>query len=142
MIEFNTSRFGKLTVEEDRVINFPGGLIGLPALKRYVLIDYKDTEIKWLQSVDDPEVAFIVVEPFVLDRNYQLTLSDSVVEQLQLKDPKDLAILIILRVEDGKVIANFQGPLVINSSNKTGAQIIVETASIVTYNNIETVQKG
>ena len=142
MIEFNTSRFGKLSVEENRIINFPNGLIGLSHLKRYVLLDYKDTEIKWLQSVDDPQVAFIVIEPYVLDRQYQLVVSDAVMELLDVKDPKDLAVLIILRVEDEKVIANFQGPLIINSANRRGVQIIVESASIVSYNNIETVQKG
>ncbi len=136
MIEFDTSRFGRLRVEENRIIHFPDGLVGLSHLKRYVLLDYKDTEIKWLQSVDDPSVAFIVVAPFVLDRNYEITLPAQVTEALEIKDEGEVAILVILRVDGERLLANFQGPLVINTSKMKGYQLIVESASVVAYNNL------
>ena len=63
MVKIETSRFGSLEVPEDRVIRFPVGLLGFPRLNRYILIDYKDTPLKWLQSVEDPDVAFIVTDP-------------------------------------------------------------------------------
>ncbi|RMG73507.1 MAG: hypothetical protein D6710_03275 [Nitrospirae bacterium] len=141
MIEFDTTRFGRLSVQEDRVIHFPHGLIGLSHLKRYVILDYKDTEVKWLQSIEDPAVAFIVIEPFVLDKNYELNLPQQVADLLDAKESSDLVVLIILRVQDERVIANFQGPLVINTKNMRGIQIIVESASIVSYNNISTLER-
>ena len=64
MISFDTSRFGRLEVGKDKIIDFPTGLIGFPDIKRFILMDYKDTSLKWLQAVDDPDVAFIVTPPF------------------------------------------------------------------------------
>ncbi len=138
MIEFYTTRFGRLQVEDDRVIHFPHGLVGLTHLKRYVLLDYKDTELKWLQSVDDPSIAFIVIEPFLLDKHYEITLPAQVIDALEITDEQDVAILIILRVDGERLVANFQGPLVINTKKMKGFQLIVESASIVSYNNINT----
>lgn len=137
MIEFETSRFGRLQVPEERVIHFPDGLVGLPHLKRYVLLDYRDTEVKWLQAVDDASVAFIVIAPFLLDRDYEITLPAQVTEALEIEDEEDVAILIILRVDGDRLLANFQGPLVINTKKMKGFQLIVESASIVSYNNLE-----
>ena len=68
MIAFPTTRFGNLEVDDDRLIQLQDGLLGFPDLKRFVLMDYKDTVLKWFQSVDDPDVAFIVVDPSLVAR--------------------------------------------------------------------------
>ena len=63
MVCFETSRFGKLEIAEDKIIKFPAGLLGFPHVKRYALLDYEETPVKWLQAIDDPHVAFIVMDP-------------------------------------------------------------------------------
>jgi len=126
MINFSTSRFGDLQAKEEKIINFPEGLVGFPGLKRFIVIDHKDTLIKWLQSVDDPDMAFIVASPDIMTSEYPINLDSTVRKHLQLENDNDLVILFILRVEGEEVIANFQGPLIINAQNMKGAQIVLE----------------
>lgn len=125
-ITFNTSRFGELVVEEDKIIYFPEGIPGFPELKRYILMDYKDTELKWLQAVDAPDIAFIVAPPYVVTKNYNIKIDDKTKEFLELNNDNDLCVLIILRVENETVRANLAGPLLINSANKKALQAIVD----------------
>lgn len=124
MISFDTSRFGRLEVGADKIIEFPFGLIGFPNIKRFILMDYKDTSLKWLQAVDDPDVAFIVTPPSEFFPEFVLKVEAAAKKYLEIKDDDDLVALAILRVEDENVTANLQGPLVINSMNKRGMQIV------------------
>ena len=126
MIKFSSSRFGDLETKEEKIINFPDGLVGLPDLKRFIIIDHKDTPIKWLQSIDDPEMAFIVSSPDLVTAEYSLDLDRTVRQHLQIDNDNDLVVLVILRVSGENVIANLQGPLVINANNMRGAQIVLE----------------
>ncbi len=128
MVAIDTTRFGPLEVSEDRIIRFPAGLLGFPRLNRYVLIDYKDTPLKWLQAVDDPDVAFIVTDPKAIAGEGTITLGDDVVRFLRIEHENDLAVLLMLRVEGEKVIANLNGPLAINSSRMLGVQAVLDRA--------------
>ncbi|MCL2102693.1 MAG: flagellar assembly protein FliW [Syntrophorhabdaceae bacterium] len=126
MMKFETSRFGSIEVSEDRVINFPSGLPGFSQLNRYVLIDYRDTPLKWLQSVDDPQVAFIVADPKTVSGEGTIAFGDDVVRFLKIENNDDLAVLVILRAENNKVVANMNGPLAINSSLMLGVQAVLD----------------
>ena len=126
MVHFETSRFGKLEVAEDKVIKFPAGLLGFPHVKRYVLLDYEDTPVKWLQAIDDPDVAFIVMEPTLLIQDYAVNLDVTMRQSLELETEEDLAVLAVVRVEEGKVLANLKGPLLFNSRLKIGLQAVLE----------------
>lgn len=122
-----TSRFGTIEVDEDRIINFPDGLLGFPDTKRYLLMDYKDTPLKWLQSVDDPNIAFIVVEPEILNPESELSPDNATKKFLRLENDEDLAVLVIIRVEnDSKVIANYRGPLYLNANLMIGVQVVLD----------------
>lgn len=126
MIKFKTSRFGDLEVEKDKVINFPTGLVGFPDINRFILIDHRDTPLKWLQALDDPEIAFIVVPPSTIVAEYNIELDKTVKQYLELENNDDLAVLVTIRVNGDDVIANFQGPIVINSRSMTGAQLVLD----------------
>jgi len=128
MATVHTSRFGTLEVKDDRFLHFPDGLLGFPNLRRYVLIDYKDTPLKWLQSADDPDVAFIVADPKSVVGDRPITLGGDVVQFLRIEREDDLAVLLVLRVEDGKVVPNINGPLAINSSRMMGVQAVLDRA--------------
>ena len=128
MIKLKTSRFGELEVEEDKIVDFPDGLIGLPDTKQFILIDHKDTPLKWLQAVDDPDIAFIVVPPDEISENYNVDIDKKVQNYLQLDNNDDLAVLVTMRVDGDDVIANLQGPLLINASSRKGVQVVLENA--------------
>jgi len=126
VIKFSTTRFGVLEADEEKIINFSDGLVGLPDLKRFILIDHKDTPLKWLQAVDDPDIAFIVASPDIIVDGYSTDLDRTVKNYLQLENENDIVVLVILRVSGEDVIANFQGPLVINACSRKGVQTILE----------------
>ncbi|MBF0456331.1 MAG: flagellar assembly protein FliW [Nitrospirae bacterium] len=125
-ILFETSRFGTVEVDADKVISFPDGILGFPSLKRYVLLDHKDTVLKWLHAVDDPDVAFIVVEPVVLLPDFTMTTDPVTKKFLRIEQEEDLVTLVIIRVENEQVIANFHGPLLFNASLKLGVQVVLD----------------
>ncbi len=124
MISFDTTRFGRLEVGKDKVIHFPEGIIGLPEDKRFILMDYKDTFLKWLQSVDDPNIAFIVVPPAEFFPEFSPKLDKKLRKFLKVENEDDLVVFAILRVDGDNVTANMQGPLIINSMNKIGIQVL------------------
>lgn len=126
MKRFNTTRFGTLEVSEDSIITFPEGIPGFPDAINYILIDYKDTPFKWLQAVDDPDLAFIVTEPKTFSIEYSIKIDETIRDRLMLENEEDLAVLLIVRVENGNVIANLNGPLLINAGNKTGLQAVLD----------------
>jgi flagellar assembly factor FliW len=128
MISFDTTRFGRLEVSKEKIISFPSGLMGFSEYKRYILMDYKDTSLKWLQAVDAPHVAFIVVQPFEFFPDYSVSIEDSIRDLLEIENEDDISILAILRVEGEKVTVNLQGPLVMNSINRKGMQIVNDNA--------------
>ncbi len=128
MIKLKTSRFGELEVEQDKIVNFPEGLIGLPETKEFILIDHKDTPIKWLQAIEDPDIAFIVISPDEISEGYNVDIDKKVEKYLKLEDNDDLAVLVTMRVDGDDVIANFQGPLLINASSRKGVQVVLENA--------------
>ena len=124
MISFDTTRFGRLEVSKDKIINFPEGLIGFPDVKRFILLDYKDTLLKWLQAVDDPDIAFIVVPTYEFFPEYSLKVDKNARDILKIENEDDIMLLVIVRVDGESVTANLQGPLVLNSLNRTGLQVV------------------
>jgi flagellar assembly factor FliW len=129
MISFHTSRFGIIEVQEEKIIHFPEGIPGFRQIKRYILMDYKDTHLKWLQAVDDPDVAFIVVEPRLIKPDFSLSVDEHARSLLELEEDNDLAVLVIIRREGEQVMANFQCPLLFNSSAMKGVQVCLEGGS-------------
>ncbi len=130
MISFETTRFGRLKVGKDKIINFPEGLIGFPEAKRFILMDYKDTFLKWLQAVDNQDIAFIVVPPAEFFPEFSTKFDKPIRNLLEVENEDDLIVLTILRVEGESVTANLQGPLVINSINKKGVQVLNDDPNI------------
>lgn len=124
-MKINTTRFGEIEIEDNKVIHFPLGIPGFDNLKRYILLDYKDP-IKWLHAVDDPDIAFIVTEPFGLFPEYALTIEDDVEQFLEITDAAETVVLVILNVADNRLNANLKAPIIVNTAKLKAAQIILE----------------
>ncbi|MEW6738983.1 flagellar assembly protein FliW [Dissulfurispira sp.] len=124
-MKINTTRFGEIEIEDAKIINFPLGIPGFTNLKRYILLDYKDP-IKWLHAVDDPDIAFIVTEPFGLFPDYSLTIEDDVEQFLEITDVAETIVLVILNVADNRLNANLKAPIIVNISKLKATQIILE----------------
>ena len=126
-----TTRFGEIDINKDMIIKFPSGIPGHERLKRYCLIEHRNL-LKWLQAVDDPEVAFISTDPFNFFQTYSFKINDDDEKRLGIKIPSDVAVLVFLSIYGNRVTANLKEPVIINSSNRTAARIKIEGADYST----------
>ncbi|MDD2432476.1 MAG: flagellar assembly protein FliW [Clostridia bacterium] len=124
-----TKHLGTLEVSEDKVITFPQGLFAFEEKKRYILLENEEPEspLWWLQSLDDPNLAFVLLNPFLFKPDYELELSAEDVEELGLEKPQEAAVfcLAVIPQDVKKMTANLLAPLVINAQLKKGKQIVL-----------------
>ncbi|MBF0518398.1 MAG: flagellar assembly protein FliW [Nitrospirae bacterium] len=128
-MKLSTTRFGVVEVEDGKVINFPRGLIGFKDLTRYCVLPHKDP-IKWLHSADDPDLAFMVSNPFEFFPEYSFKVEDFVEEYLGCYSVADVLVFVILTVTDNKLYANLKSPIIINTSNMRGAHLVLSDDTI------------
>ncbi len=139
MLKVKTTRFGEIEVKEADVIELPAGLIGFPELKRYVLLDHdKDSPFKWLQSLDDGVIAFVLINPLLFKPDYTVEVSEAEVSDLDIKSEEDAIISVIITMPSNpqNMTANLKAPLIFNLKNRRGKQIILNSSVYTTRHNI------
>lgn len=134
---FSTSRFGTIPVNEGSVLTFPEGLLGFPSGRRFLLLETAENGVfYWMQSLDDPALAFVVIDPELLVRDYRkgFSLSDwdrDFFSPADLSDPESMTVMAIVTFSEGpgeKATANLQGPLLVRESDRTGRQVVIPEA--------------
>ena len=126
-MKIKTTRFGEIDIADEKVLHFPDGIIGFHSLKRFVLLGKEERLVMWLQAVDNPKIAFIVVNPFLFETDYNPRLSHEDLPYLKVESSKDLHMLAIVVVPEDpqKMTANLLGPVVVNIKEKIGKQVIL-----------------
>lgn len=128
-MKIETTRFGTVEVSEDSILKMPDGMLGFPSCKRYVLLhDGTNTPFKWLQAVDDPALAFIVINPTDFFPDYEIVLNDDQVALLDIKEAIEAVMLTTVTVdkENGRITTNLLGPIVINARTLQARQIVLD----------------
>ena len=132
MLTINTTRFGELEIEENRVIYFPEGLLGFLEYKKYVILEHRsDSPFCWLQSVDLPNLAFVMINPFMVKNDYLEKLSPDEKQFFSNKNGDETIVFAIVTIPPGKVeemTVNLLGPLVIDVKSRTGRQVILNNS--------------
>jgi flagellar assembly factor FliW len=124
-----TGRFGQLKLTEEEMIQIPQGIMGFPELTRFCLVDpADDTLILWLQSLDNPNVVFPVLEPKVFRTDYAVRLSAAELRELKLENVNQAAVLSILTIPSDvtQMTANLKAPLVINLKHQVARQVVLQ----------------
>lgn len=128
-MRIDTTRFGEIEVEKDKLIEFPNGILGFPELKRYALLENNsDLPFGWLQAVDDKDTAFVVMDPLPIKPDYRLSIKEKEITDIDIMDESELCVLVILTIpsrDSQGITANLQGPLVINLANRKGKQVVL-----------------
>lgn len=131
-MRIDTKYFGTIDIGEEKIIHFDNGLLGFEEYKDYtILYDIDEGEksfFSWLQSVDEKGLAFPVVNPLSVDEDYNPTVEDELLKSLGDITPENMIVLLLATIpKDVKEASvNMRAPLVINSDNRKGMQIIVE----------------
>jgi len=125
-MEVRTTRFGVVEIAEDRVIEFPKGLLGFPEHRRYCLLQPGDDAcFFWLQSTDDPNLAFVVTDPTLFVKDYAVPLRVEQMEELGLGELADAQVFVIVNKVEDQLTGNLQGPLVVNTKARSGEQLVL-----------------
>ena len=125
-MDIQTTRFGVITIEEDRVMTFTNGLLGFPQHTRFALIQTgTENYFFWLQSVDDPNVAFIVTDPAIFFKDYGMPMRDEHRQELRLSDDSLAQVFVICNKVGEWLTGNLLGPIVVNAENCLGMQVVL-----------------
>ena len=127
----DTIEMESLPVRTENIIHLPFGLLGFESIKKYVLLsEPEDAPFHWLQVLEDPHLAFLVLSPFEVMPDYELELGDEDTGFLKLASPQDALVYNIVTLHpggDGTI--NLKGPVVLNRFSLVGKQVVLTNAA-------------
>ncbi len=133
-MEVITSRFGEINIPEDSIYSFPSGLLGFSAETSFAIISENDSPLKWMQSLQQPDLAFVVCDPLTFKPDYQVKVPKSELVEIDLEDVNKAVVLVILVVRENpeEITANLLGPLIFNSENRKAKQMVLADPDLTT----------
>ena len=148
-MKVNTKVFGEVTIEDDKIIEFTGGIIGFPDLTKFALIHDEEkgvgVGIRWLQSMQEPAFAMPVMDPLTVYPEYNPEVEDELLKDLGEINEDNLLVLVTVTVpaDVTKMSVNLRGPIIINSDTRKACQVIVDGEGFaVKYPVYEIIQSG
>ncbi|MFA5479043.1 MAG: flagellar assembly protein FliW [Candidatus Muiribacteriota bacterium] len=125
-MQLNTSRFGTLEINENDVYFFKYGVFGFENYKKFVFLNEEESMFSWLQSVDNPDLAFVIIRPIDFYYNYILDLDLPDANDLMIDDNSETEIfcIVVIPEDTSMMTGNLQGPIILNKSRMLGKQVI------------------
>ena len=143
MVEVNTRVFGKISIEEDKIIHFEHGILGFPDLKDFTLIYDIDkggeSAIKWLQSIQEPGFAMPVMSPELVIQGYTPKFDRELLRPLgENLDSENILILVTVTVPKDitKTTVNLKAPIIVNIEERKAVQLICDDEAYGVRHNI------
>lgn len=128
-----STRFGTVNIDDSRLITFPKGLLGFPRYKQFALLEPGDNSyFLWLQSVETPDLAFVVTDPSLFVSSYRVPLKADQMQELGLHSLEEAQVFVIVNKRENLLTGNLQGPLVIHVQNRLGAQLVLSERRFTT----------
>lgn len=122
-MKINTHQFGEIEFTEEKIINFENGLFGFEYLKKYLFIKPDDSFFYWLNSIENPDIAFPMFGLRVID------------DQFPQEENFEAFGIVTLNSNPLNITLNLKAPVYINQNDKSGFQKIVDTDNYpVNYN--------
>jgi len=124
-----TAHFGEINVDETKIIEMRGGIIGFEHLKKYILhIQDEKNPFWWFQSLDDGKIAFVVINPFIANADYEPVIGDNDIKLLEIENAEHVILLAVVTILQNpfSVSVNLRAPIVINAEKKIAKQIVLE----------------
>lgn len=126
--EIETKPFGKMVIDERQILNFPDGILGFENYTQFALIEEnQESPFKWLQSLTELDLAFIVIQPDLFAPDYKPVLGQEDLDGIGLVSLDEAVVMTIVTIPNDnpqKMTANLQGPVVINPKNGKAKQFI------------------
>ena len=138
------TRFGEVSYEADQILQFPEGLIGLDQLQRFLVMpNRKEGPLFWIQSVDDPDFAFVVTDPTHFFRDYLIGPDERERAKLGIDADGGCHALVIVSISENRDITlNLNGPILYAPATNRGLQVILDDPRYSTRTPLPTVAAG
>lgn len=130
-MKITTKVFGEITIEDDRIIHFPSGIIGFPELTDFALIHDEEKgagAIHWLQSIQEPAFAMPVMDPLIVCPDYNPEVDDELLKPIGELVPDEILVMVTVTIPSDltRMTVNLRGPVILNALEKKACQVIVE----------------
>lgn len=146
MRKINPRRFGELEIEEQDIIKFADGLPAFEDEHEFVVLPYEEgTPYMFLQSMNTPELAFLMTDPFVFFPDYTFELDDANMDKLGVEDMEDILVCTLISIPAGGIAnmtTNLLAPVVINRHTKEARQVVLEKTQYTTKHRLFPEKKG
>lgn len=127
-----TSRFGPLDINEEKIITMTTPFLGFAEERRFILLPHgPDSVFWWLQSVDNPDLAFVVIQPAKIAPQFNPAIAPQLRQEVQAAESAELELLVILTIPKGRpeaMTANLLGPILLNPVKRLAKQILLDPA--------------
>ena len=130
-MKIDTTRFGTVEVPEEKIITMSHGLLGFPETRRFCIFQHKEgSPFFWYQSIDDPALAFVIINPWLFKPDYRVDLEAAMHAMGWEGDRNNLplecyVIVTIPKGEPEKMTANLIGPIILNAETREALQIVL-----------------
>ncbi len=136
-MKIETSRFGLLDVSDEMLLRFPSGLVGFPACRQFVVVDTAEaSDYQWFQSVDEPSLAFVIMNVRLLQPDFRADIPDEGLIELDTSPTDPILLMAVITIPAGRpdqATANLRAPLVINLRTRKGKQMILHESIPLRY---------
>jgi len=136
----DTSRFGKIEYGKTEIITMIRGILGFDEYIRFLIVNLKGQEpFKWLQSLENPDLAFLIIDPLYFKTDYIVEINPNDLVVLKAKKIDDIAIFVLVSIPKNKpalMSANLQAPIAVNKKEMKAAQLILGESGYATDQSI------
>lgn len=130
-----TKYLGETEIDEDKVIRFSQGLPGFPDEKEFAILDLPGNDVfHILQSLNVPEIAFIITNPYQFRKDYSFNLDSNFLDSMSIEKPEDVAVFVIVTIREpfSESTLNLKAPIIVHAEKKEGKQFILNTDQYAT----------
>lgn len=137
-MKLQTRNFGEITFDEAKQIIFNEGIPGFRELKKYIIVEEDESPFVYLQSTEDGDIRFVMINPYDIKKDYIADVKDSYVEMLGGGEAQDFSIFVIVTVPEKieSATVNLVAPILIQNETRLGMQIILDQAGYNTRHRI------
>ena len=123
-MRIRTRPYGEIDIDDRQRVSLPWGLLGFEDLREWALLDAAQPPFYWMQSLERPEVAFVLIDPLSFRPDYEPGADPAELAGLDVSSAEERLVFVIVTVpaQSARMTANLQGPLLINRRTGSGAR--------------------
>ena len=138
------SRFGEIEYDPGNTLLFPEGLVGFEDLQKFVVMpNEKEGPLFWIQSVEDPQIAFILTDPTSFYFDYKVVPDGREREKLGIDENGECLIVSVVSVSpEREITLNLAAPILFAPETNRALQVILEGTNFSPRTPLPTVEKS